>query len=58
MSEKRKNEFNESSATKKNSGFWALGLLSALKDPDLKVQEDDTIVVIKDKYPKVSSYGL
>ena len=38
---------------KKPSGHWAMGLLSSMNDPDLKVQEDDKIVIIKDKYPKV-----
>lgn len=35
-------------------GHWSLGLKSSMEDPKLKVEEDDKLVIIKDKYPKVS----
>lgn len=34
------------------------GLLDSMKDPDLKVKEDDKIVVIKDKFPKAKYHYL
>ena len=38
---------------KKAPGFWSQGLKESMQNPELKVEEDDTIVIIKDKYPKV-----
>jgi hypothetical protein len=43
-------------ASKKMAGHWSLGLSMSMNDPDLKVEEDELTVTIKDKYPKV--YGL
>jgi len=31
-----------------------MGLLMSMKDPELFIKEDDTVVIIKDKYPKVT----
>ncbi|KAK4872392.1 hypothetical protein RN001_014421 [Aquatica leii] len=42
----------------KLSGHWSLGLLDAMKDPECVVKEDDTVVVIKDKYPKAEFHYL
>lgn len=38
-------------AKKKN--HWSQGLLASMNDPNLIVESDDRIVIIKDKYPKV-----
>ena len=35
-------------------GHWSLGLLDSMNDPELQVYKDDQMVIIKDKYPKVS----
>ena len=32
---------------------WMTGLKDSMNDPELQVFKDDTIVIIKDKYPKV-----
>lgn len=45
------------SAKKPAPGHWALGLLTSMKDPNQKVEEDDLVVVITDRYPKVSRVG-
>ncbi|KAI4499324.1 hypothetical protein M0802_005584 [Mischocyttarus mexicanus] len=37
---------------------WSLGLLDSMKDPTLKINETDRIVVIKDKYPKAKFHYL
>jgi len=55
---KRKSSSDEMSSVpaKKSSsapGHWALGLTASMNDPELKVEEDDKVVIIKDKYPKV-----
>ncbi|XP_049808600.1 aprataxin [Schistocerca nitens] len=44
--------------SKKAPGFWANGLLTAMKDPTLIVKEDSIVVVIKDKYPKAEFHYL
>lgn len=33
--------------------FWKKGLTEALKDPENVVDSTDSLVVLKDKYPKV-----
>ena len=38
---------------KKIAGHWSMGLKSAMDDPDIQVDSDEHVVVIKDKYPKV-----
>lgn len=37
---------------------WSQSLLKSLEDPNLKVKEDDRIIVIKDKYPKAKYHYL
>ncbi|XP_001600206.1 aprataxin isoform X1 [Nasonia vitripennis] len=39
-------------------GHWSLGLLTSMNDPESKVEEDDRIAVIKDKYPKARFHYL
>jgi len=39
---------------KKLAGHWNVGLTASMHDPDLKIEEDELCVTIKDKYPKVS----
>lgn len=53
MSCKRRNEDEQKKYAKKAANFWSMGLLSSMKDPELLMKEDDKIVAIKDKYPKV-----
>ncbi len=51
---KRKSAENGASASaKKPFGHWSMGLKASMEDPALKVESDDKIVIIKDKYPKV-----
>lgn len=49
---------NATSAAKKPAGHWSLGLLATMNDPESVVEEDDQIVVIKDKYPKARFHYL
>ena len=37
----------------KNSGHWSQGLLASMNDSNAVVDSDDSVVIIKDKYPKV-----
>ncbi|XP_013396967.1 aprataxin [Lingula anatina] len=37
---------------------WALGLKSSMEDPALRVEDDDKVVIIKDKYPKARQHYL
>lgn len=37
----------------KKKGHWSQGLLASMSDPNLVVESDERIVIIKDKYPKV-----
>jgi hypothetical protein len=53
MSTKRK-QGEDSKTVKKPASHWAMGLLMSMKDPELFIKEDDTLVIIKDKYPKVT----
>ena len=50
---KRTSSENGATGAKKSTGPWFLGLKAAMDDPEAKVDEDETIVIIKDKYPKV-----
>lgn len=45
-------------ANKKQKAHWSLGLLSSLNDPELFIQADDLVTVIKDKYPKAEYHYL
>ena len=44
--------------SKRHPVHWAQGLLESMKDPEAKVEEDQDIVVIKDKYPKARFHYL
>lgn len=39
-------------------GHWSMGLIRAIKDDSLKLFEDDTIVVIRDAFPKARQHYL
>jgi hypothetical protein len=54
MSNKRRQEDEDKKHVKKPANHWSLGLLSSMNDPELLIKEDDKVVVIKDKYPKVN----
>jgi hypothetical protein len=54
MSKKRLQEDEDAKTGKKIANYWAMGLLSSMKDPELQIKEDDKVVTIKDKYPKVN----
>jgi aprataxin len=50
---KRKLSDRVSLANKKVPGNWSMGLYASADDPQLRVESDEKIVIIKDKYPKV-----
>jgi hypothetical protein len=54
MSKKRRQEDEDTKNEKKIANHWSVGLLSSMKDPELLIKEDDKVVTIKDKYPKVN----
>jgi hypothetical protein len=54
MSRKRPQEDEDKKNEKKIANHWSMGLLSSMKDPELLIKEDDNVVTIKDKYPKVN----
>ena len=45
-------------SAKRAPGHWSLGLKASMEDPELRVVADDKIVIIKDKYPKVSPLNI
>lgn len=52
----RKRELDDKRGTpssKKPFGHWSQGLKSSMDDPELRIDADEKIVIIKDKYPKV-----
>ncbi len=53
---KRKAISSGGGSAPKKFGHWSLGLKASMEDPELKVEADDTVVVIKDKYPKVQQF--
>lgn len=57
---KRKVNSNKSSepTTTSKKHHWSAGLLKTMEEPENKVKEDDTTVVIKDKYPKAEFHYL
>jgi aprataxin len=57
MSCKRHHEDEEKKDVKKAANHWSMGLLSSMKDPELLIKEDDKVVAIKDKYPKVYKHN-
>ena len=54
FSKKRASSEDFGPAKKKVSSHWSAGLYASLEDESLHVFSDDDIVIIKDKYPKVS----
>ncbi|KAL4216894.1 hypothetical protein ACF0H5_023355 [Mactra antiquata] len=49
---------NGTQGKKKISGHWSQGLYASMSDPDMIVESDDKVVVIKDKYPKAKHHFL
>ncbi|KAL5004533.1 hypothetical protein ScPMuIL_017989 [Solemya velum] len=43
---------------KKQFGHWSQGLKSSMDDPELRIDADEKIVIIKDKYPKAKFHFL
>ncbi|XP_014680665.1 PREDICTED: aprataxin-like isoform X2 [Priapulus caudatus] len=39
-------------------GHWSLGLKASMDDPELRVDRDEMVVIIKDKYPKARFHFL
>jgi len=52
------NQVSSEHATKPDLSHWSQGLLSAMKDPSVLVEEDEQIVIIKDRYPKAKYHFL
>ncbi|XP_067886715.1 aprataxin isoform X1 [Heterodontus francisci] len=48
----------ETSGKKDFQGMWSQGLKVSMQDPKVQVYKDDTVVVIKDKYPKARFHWL
>ncbi|XP_041042180.1 aprataxin isoform X2 [Carcharodon carcharias] len=44
--------------TRDFQGMWSQGLKVSMQDPEMQVYKDDTVVVIKDKYPKARFHWL
>lgn len=56
---KRSHEPNNlKNINKKQKRHWSMGLLNSVDDPELFVESDDLITVIKDKYPKAERHYL
>ena len=53
LKRKVSSEANGAAKVKKPFGHWSMGLKASMDDPDLQVESDDKVVIIKDKYPKV-----
>jgi len=49
---------NEPAASTSKKQHWSAGLLETMKNPESKIKEDDTIIAIKDKYPKARFHYL
>ncbi|GFY75776.1 aprataxin [Trichonephila inaurata madagascariensis] len=58
MALKRENENSSNNAKKSKIGHWSQGLKASMEDPNLIVDSDDLIVIIKDKYPKAQHHYL
>lgn len=41
-----------------SSNHWSQGLYASMNNPDMKIYEDDQVVIIKDKYPKAHHHFL
>lgn len=59
VAKRTKSESSGTAVATRNVGsnFWKKGLIEALKNPENVVESSDTLVVIKDKYPKVVTFG-
>ncbi|XP_041347356.1 aprataxin-like [Gigantopelta aegis] len=55
---KRKVEPENGPRAKKHVGHWSTGLQTSMEDPELRLDSDDKIVIIKDKYPKARFHFL
>ncbi|XP_064639268.1 aprataxin-like [Lineus longissimus] len=55
---KRKQSDGAPAAKKKAPGHWAMGLYASAEDPELLVESDERVIVIKDKYPKAKYHYL
>lgn len=53
MASKRSHGSSQDTSKKAKTGHWSLGLKSSMEDPNLIVETDEKIVIIKDKFPKV-----
>jgi len=53
-----KRQKSESGGERKKAAHWNSGLLASMDDPALRVEADDKIVIIKDKYPKAKFHYL
>ncbi|GBM56686.1 Aprataxin [Araneus ventricosus] len=58
MASKRGNENGQKDAKKPKVGHWSQGLKASMEDPELIVDSDDLVVIIKDKYPKAQHHYL
>ncbi|KAK4309566.1 hypothetical protein Pmani_018828 [Petrolisthes manimaculis] len=57
-SSKRPAPTDSSSLKPVKKTHWSQGLLASINDPNLIVESDDRIVIIKDKYPKARHHFL
>ncbi|ESO98755.1 hypothetical protein LOTGIDRAFT_186969 [Lottia gigantea] len=55
---KRKLASSNGDNSKKGPGHWSQALLTSMEDPELKIDEDEKCVSIKDKYPKAKYHFL
>lgn len=51
-------EGGEEKKPRKNPSKWQEGLVETMKNPEMKVMEDEWVVCIKDKYPKAKCHFL
>ncbi|GIY98065.1 aprataxin [Caerostris extrusa] len=58
MASKRTNEDFLKDSKKQKTGHWSQGLKASMEDPNLIVDSDDLVVIIKDKYPKAQHHYL
>ncbi|KAF8767872.1 aprataxin-like [Argiope bruennichi] len=58
MASKRASEKGQSDSKKPKTGHWSQGLKASMEDPNLIVDSDDLVVIIKDKYPKAQHHYL
>ena len=53
-----KNEATDSAASNQKAGHWSKGLLGSMQDPEFIVHSTDSLVIIRDKYPKAKHHFL